>query len=490
MTAAVPDPRRRFGPVLLAGLALAACATNPATGERQLSLIGEAQEIEIGRAAHRDVEASLGFTDDPVLQQYVQKVGDRLASRSERPDLPWTFRVVDDPAVNAFALPGGFIYVTRGILAYLGSEAELAAVLGHEIGHVTARHAVNRISKAQLANLGLGVGAILAPDLRRYGDLANVGLGLLFLKYSRDDERQSDELAVRYLLAGDYDPRPTAEVFTTLERASRLGDGGRLPDWLSSHPDPAERRERVVQQIALLPAKTLAGSVEREPYLRRLEGLVFGPNPREGFFREGVFYHPDLRIRLAFPTGWNAQNQKRQVFALSPAADAVVVLTLASEPSAEAAARVFANQRGVRTGGFSRRTVNGLPAVTGGFEAAAEGVTLRGLALFVENGGRVYQILAYGPLASWPRNERASANSLGSFAPVTDPRILNVQPKRIEIVDLSQPMTVGEFARRYPSTVPLEVLAVLNQVDPGGRLPAGEAKRVAGEGADALQGSF
>ena len=164
---------------------------NPATGERQLTLIGEAQEIQMGREADQEISASLGLYADEAAQRYVSALGQELAAKSERPDLPWSFKVVDDPIVNAFALPGGFIYVTRGIMAHLSSEAELVAVLGHEIGHVTGRHSVERLSKAQLANVGLGVGMIVSPRFRQFGDLAQMGMGLLFLKYSRDDEREA-----------------------------------------------------------------------------------------------------------------------------------------------------------------------------------------------------------------------------------------------------------------------------------------------------------
>ena len=155
--------------VLLAGLS--GCSLNPATGKRQLVLFGESQEIEMGRAADKDVVASMGSYPDAELQAFVSNLGTRLARLSERPDLPWTFRIVDDPLVNAFALPGGYIYVTRGILAHFGSEAELAAVLGHEIGHVTARHGVNQLSKAQLAGIGLGLGSMIEPELERFGNL-------------------------------------------------------------------------------------------------------------------------------------------------------------------------------------------------------------------------------------------------------------------------------------------------------------------------------
>jgi predicted Zn-dependent protease len=472
--------RTAFAAALVAG---AACATNPATGERQLSLVSERQEIELGRQGDAQVLATIGVVDDPALQSYVERVGERLAALSERPALPWSFRVADDAAVNAFALPGGFLYVTRGILAHLNSEAELAVVLGHEIGHVTARHAAQRLSQAQLANVGLGVGMILSPELRQFGDLANVGLSLLFLKYSRDDERQADDLGLRYLLRGGYDPRPATEVFTMLERVSRLDSAGRLPGWLSSHPDPEDRRERLAAQIAELGGDPSAGTVERDAYLRRLDGLVYGPNPREGFFRQGVFVHPDLRFQFRFPRDWPAVNQKQAVSAISPGEDAIVAITLARGASAEAAMQGFAGQGGVRTGRALRRDVNGLPAVWSAFEARTESGVLRGLAAFVEHGGRVFQLLAYAPAARWGAYENLAAGSLASFERLTDPALLAVRPATLDIVELPEALTIEQFAARYPSTISLERLALLNGVAAGERLPAGRLmKRVTGGG--------
>src|SRR5438093_2557951 len=151
-------------PLLLVAGAALACATNPATGARQIMLVSESQEIAMGRDYDKQVAASIGLYADTALQRWIQQFGTRLAATSERPKLPWTFRVVDDPVVNAFALPGGYIYVTRGILAHLNSEAELAGVVGHEIGHVTARHPASQTSKQQLAPLGLAVASIASPD--------------------------------------------------------------------------------------------------------------------------------------------------------------------------------------------------------------------------------------------------------------------------------------------------------------------------------------
>ncbi len=193
---------------LLASSSLHGCSTNPATGEKQLNLVGEQQEIAMGKEASQQVDSSMGLYQDAGLQNYVASLGKRLAAVSERPNLPWKFQVVDDPSVNAFALPGGFIYVTRGILTYLNNEAELVGVMGHETGHVTAEHSVNQMSKQQLAQLGLGLGAMLKPDwAQKYGQLAMAGMSLLFLKFSRDDESQADELGLRYMEKLRYNPQ-------------------------------------------------------------------------------------------------------------------------------------------------------------------------------------------------------------------------------------------------------------------------------------------
>ena len=183
-------PVRSAVPLVILTL-ISGCATNPATGKRQLMLVTEAQEIEMGRQADKEVEGAFGLYPDEKVQAYVARLGASLVSGSERQNLPWTFRVVDDPTVNAFALPGGFIYVTRGLMTHLNSEAELVSVLGHEMGHVTARHSAAMISKQQFAMLGLGVGMVVRPELQQFGQLAQAGVGLMFLKFGRDAETDS-----------------------------------------------------------------------------------------------------------------------------------------------------------------------------------------------------------------------------------------------------------------------------------------------------------
>jgi predicted Zn-dependent protease len=461
--------------------AVASCATNPATGRRQISLVSEAQEKQMGQQADQEVAASIGLYSDSNLQAYVQRIGDTLAAHSERPGLSWTFRLVDDPAVNAFALPGGYVYVTRGLMSYLTSEAELAAVMGHEIGHVTARHTVSMISKAQLANVGLMLGMILRPELQNYGNLAEAGLSVLFLKYSRDAERQADDLGLRYVSRSGYDPRPMTDVFTTLERVSAAEKKGRVPGWLATHPDPGDRRTRIGQQIAALTSPPGTLGSDRAAYLRRLDGMEFGEDPRQGFFQENVFYHPEMRFRFAFPPGWKTSNQKQAVGATSPNEDAVVVITLAQRESPEIASREFFSQGGVQQGNAWQGDINGLPAVAHSFAAQTQQGILRGLAAFVSHQGKVFQILGYTPSSRWASYDNVMAEALNSFDRLTDRRYLQVEPKKLAIVNLPRAMSLREFAERYPSTVPLETLAIINEVAVDGTLEAGRpAKRVVG----------
>ncbi|MEW5925879.1 MAG: M48 family metalloprotease [Gemmatimonadota bacterium] len=478
-----PTPRWPRTLLLLAALpatALAGCATNPVTGQRQLSLVSQSQEIQIGQQAAQEAAQSIGLVEDQALQDYVQRIGAGLAARSERPDLPWTFRVVDDPTPNAFALPGGYIFVTRGLLGIVNSEAELASVLGHEIGHVTARHSVTQISRAQLAQIGLGVGSILFPGAaQQLGGLASGGLQLLFLSYGRDAERQADDLGFRYARGQGYDVREMADVFRALERVGEQEGRSPLPSWLATHPAPAERIRAVEARLdtAALPAGLAA---RRAEYLQRIDGLVYGENPRSGYFRDGVFLHPELRFRIAFPQGWATQNLPQAVTAVSPRQDAVMQLTLAEGVATpEAAAQRFFAQ-GVQQGQTGRETINGLPGVVGYFRAQTQQGVVEGVAGWVSYGGRVYQVIAYTGAGGLGAYDRVFRQTLGSFAQLTDPQALAVQPNRLRVVRVDRRMTLAEFNQRFPSAIPLPELAIVNGVaDAGAVLEAGtQAKRV------------
>jgi predicted Zn-dependent protease len=457
--------RSRLTTGLIAIALLAGCARNPATGNRELMLVSESQEIEMGTQYDKEVVASIGLYPDPAMQRYIQELGTTMSATSERPKLPWTFRVVDDAAVNAFAVPGGYIYVTRGILAHVNSEAELAGIVGHEIGHVTARHTAHQISQQQLAGLGLAIGSIASPQFERFAGLASQALGVLFLKFSRDAENQADELGVRYMSRAHFDVHQMPEIFKMLDRVSASSGGGRLPEWLSTHPNPGNRLQHITTLIAKLPPESSSKTVNRESFLRRLDGVIFGMNPREGFFKGTEFYHPDLKFHLSFPNGWRTINSKQAVAAMSPQQDAIIELTLAQGSNADQAARTFLSAEGLQAGNATRGRVNGLTATEAQFAASTQSGVVRGLALFVEYNGAVYRLLGYSPEARWSNYQGLAQHTLHSFGSVNDPAILNVQPQHLEILALDRRTTIAELAQQRPSPVPAATLALINHVE-------------------------
>lgn len=462
--------------MLLAGGLASGCSTNPATGQRQLSLISESQEIEMGKQSDPEIVASMGTYADEALQQYVSQLGQRLAAASERPDLPWTFRVIDDPTVNAFAVPGGFIYVTRGLLSHITSEAQLAGVIGHEIGHVTARHSVNDLSKQQIAQLGLGIGMIFSPTLASLGELAGAGLQVLFLKYSRDHENQADELGVRYMRRLSYEPTQLAEVMQMLERSSEIeGGSGKVPEWLSTHPNPPNRVAHILQLARASgtePPGSGAPVVRREEFVRRLDGMVFGDNPREGFFEGSTFLHPDMRFRFDFPTGWKGANGKTAVQATSPNQDALMGITAADGSPSQALAE-FASGQNVQVVDERQISLGGERAVEAEFGAATEQGALHGLVAFVSHNGMTLQIMGYTPESRWGSYATTFSRSIASFGTLTDQRALSVQPNRVDVVQLPSSMTFASFTQRFPSTAKPEIVAVINQVEGDVRLSSG-----------------
>ncbi len=459
----------RTTPAVLAVLtatSLAACARNPATGKNQLMLVSESQEIQMGQQYDQQVIQQIGLYPDSATQRYIQQFGAKLAATSERPSLPWTFRVVDDPAVNAFAVPGGHVYVTRGIMPYLNSEAELASVVGHEIGHVAARHTAHEMSRQQLAGLGLGLASIASPTVAQFAGTAQQAMQVLFLKFSRDDESQADQLGLRYMTRAQYDAHQMPNIFTMLDRYTQAAGGSKLPQWQETHPDPGTRKEAIDQQIAQLPAGSTGSIVNRDQYIRRVDGMIFGTNPRDGYFRGTQFFHPGLRFTVTFPQGWQTQNAATAVQAVSPQQDAAIELTVAQgQTSADAAARAFLSQQGITGGQAARATLNGLPAVSSAFSATTQNGVVQGTALFVEHGGTVFQIAGYGAGQSWPTNQAAVEGAMRSFAVLTDPAALNAQPQKVQLITTNGRTTISELLQQHPSPLPADQLALLNGVE-------------------------
>jgi predicted Zn-dependent protease len=462
-------------------LVLAGCATNPATGRNEISLVSESQEISLGEQTAAAARATIGDYPDSAVQRYVRALGARVAAVTERPSLPWNFEVVDDPEVNAFAAPGGKIFVTRGILSYLGSEAELIGVLGHESGHVTARHTARAITRQQLYGIGLIAGSIVSSTVARNAGAIEQGLQLLFLSYSRSDESQADALGFRYLWRLNYDPREMTKTFATLGRVENLSGGGKVPTWAATHPDPGDRMVSAEQRAGAVPPDSLRRAVvNRDSYLRAVDGIVFGVNPRQGYFDGNRFLHPELRFRIDFPSGWQTQNRADAVLASSPSNDAILQLSAGGSESPDALLQKFAQQQGVQTGSSQHISISGLPATTAEFQAQTDqGTAISGRVMYLSYGPSTYQLLGYSTAARYGSYAGTFSQAMQSFAQLTDPAALNKQPVHLGLVRLPREMTIEEFYRQYPSTVKFEVITTINGVEPGAILRAGTlAKRV------------
>lgn len=456
------------------------CATNPVTGKRQLSLVSESQEIQMGREGAQSAIKGIGEVPRPEAQALVRNIGAQIAAKSERPKLPWEFHLLDDAAVNAFAYPGGFIFVTRGLLTHLNSEAELAQVIGHEVAHVTAKHSVNQISKQTAAQIGLVAGSVLSENVAKWGDALGAGAGLLFMKFGRDDELQADALGFGYALGQGYDVREAEKVFTTLGRLSGAA-GARVPEWQSTHPDPGNRAQIARTKAAEVPAGTLANTrVNRNEFLRLLDGMMFGENPRLGYFRGTRFLHPDLRFELTMPNGWKSVNLPEAVVSQSPEGDGQLQLTLGQGTPSQVLQQ-FLGQEGITITQQRQTAINGLPALASAFDGQTEGGVIKGLAVALQYENRTYLMVGLMTEAAAQKNGAAIDTSMRSFRALTDSSLINVQPAYVQLVTLSESMTGLAFTQRHPSTIPAAQVYIMNGIDAGTNLSRGTVmKRVIG----------
>mgnify|MGYP001825316448 CR=1 FL=1 len=448
---------------LAALVSLAACSVDPVTGRSTLLLMSEGQEIALGEQTDEASLAQFGAYDDPGLEAWVNEIGQGMAQRAERPHLPWTFRVLDDSIVNAFAAGGGFVYLTRGILAWANSEAEIVGILGHEIGHVTARHIPERYTSTTLAQVGLAAGMIISPELRAVGGELQQGLGLLLLKFSRDNESESDRLGVRYAVEAGYDARALADFFSTLDRLAGPA-AQRLPEWASTHPAPAGRAAQVTEIAEPLVAGREL-TVGRSAHLRRIDGMVFGPNPREGVMEGATFVHPDLLFQIDFPADWAVQNSKTVVIGAPEDGSAVVAL-LASRREAEtlrAHVGAVLEGRGATNARGERTTVNGYPAFWVAYNIEDGATTLGVRETFVEYGDLVYDLVGYTLDADYARFAPAFEAYQDSFRSLSQSRADRYQPDRIRITRVARSATFESLVQDTPAA-DVDQLALLNGV--------------------------
>jgi len=464
-------------------LVVLSCARNPVTGRNQFVLMSEEQELAMGKEYAQQILQQMAPYPDPELQQYVARIGMQLAKKSERPDIPWQFHVIDDPTVNAFALPGGPVFITRGILSHMNSEAELAGVLGHEIGHVTARHSVAQISNAQLAQLGLGLGSVFVPALQgALGQLAGAGMQLLLMSHGRDAEREADQLGFNYAVENKYDVRAMSSMFTTLTRVSEIGGGGgKLPEWLSTHPNPENRVAANERRIQKASVNVVNATLNRDGYLKLVDGMVHGEDPRQGFFQDELFLHPGLKFQLRFPNGWKTQNTPSAVAAVSPAEDAIIILGAGGKESPQALLQKFLAQEGLVPGQLSSPSVNGQPGAASTFQAQTQQGAIEGMITFFPHAGSTFQLLSYTKQGGLGSYGRTFENALDSFTTLTDPGALSVQPAKLELVTVPRDMSVAEFHSQFPSNAKVEEVVIINGLATDGRFKAGQtAKRVVG----------
>ena len=467
---------------------MVACATNPATGKREFSLMSEAQEIELGQQMDGEVRKEMGVYNDPELQRYVEGIAMPLARASERPNLPWHFTVVDEPAVNAFALPGGYIYVTRGILPFLHNEDELAGVLGHEIGHVTARHSAQQYTKATTAGVGVTLLSIFVPEARPFQGLTETALGVLFLKYGRDDELQADSLGVRYTAASGWNPAGVGGMLRTLGRLDEA-DGSRrgVPNWLSTHPTPSDRVEKIQAAVAATPPSTTNRRVSSDAdFLRRMDGIVFGDSASDGIVRGNTFMHPDLRLSITFPQKWDVHNSREQVVAKAPERENYVILQLIPQASGslEQIARGTMANAGFRQVSGERAQLNGLDAYVGTYQGQMQGIGNVGmLAAHVVHQRNVYLLAGLAPAQEFRSVEEQFAQTIRSFRELSRQEAENIRPNRVDLYTVRQGDSWASIADGIGrGTVKASTLAIMNNYEPTEAPKPGDRIKVVVEG--------
>lgn len=470
-------------------LMIGSCAVNPVTGKKQLVLMSEEQEIAMGQQYDPSVVAEFGLYQDEKLQAFITEKGKEMAAISHRPELNFEFKVVDSPVVNAFAIPGGYVYFTRGIMAHFNNEAEFAGVLGHEIGHVTARHSVRQQTTQTLGSLGLVVGMIAVPEIAQMGESASQALQMLFLKHSRDHESESDKLGVEYSSTIGYDAHQMAGFFSTLDRLSG-GAEGRVPTFMSTHPDPVDRNKKVGTMAEQWQAKTPGKqyAVNRDSYLRMIDGIVYGEDPRQGFVENDNFYHPDLKFQFPVPSGWQTQNSPSQFAMADKNGKAMMILNLGGQ-DLQTAAQQTVEQYSLNVLDTKNTTINGLSAI----EMVADiqqqeqqsGQQQQQIRLhigLIKYGDLVYRLMglsATNDFASWqPR----FTNVIRNFRTLSDPDKLNRQPERIRIKTVNQTTTLQNALSSFG--VPrnrLEEMAIVNGMELGATVQSGTLIKALGQ---------
>jgi len=445
--------------------------------------MSEEQEIAMGKKSDPAVIAQYGLYQDEALQKFINDKGQLMAKISHRPNLQFEFKIVDSPVVNAFALPGGYIYFTRGIMAHFNNEAEFAGVLGHEIGHVTARHSAKQYSKQQVAQVLMVGGMLVSPQFAQFGNEAQQGLGLLFLKYGRDNESESDRLGVEYSTKIGYDAQEMAGFFQTLNRLSEESGAGEIPSFLSTHPHPTNRFNNVKQLAAEWQSKAPGDSykIERNAYLKMVDGLVYGEDPRQGFVDDHVFYHPELKFQFPFPDGWKLHNSPTQVQVVPENGKALLVFTLSSKSDLDAAGQELVDRFKLTVKETKKTKINGFPTLTLLAEQVSTNQSITILSYLIQKEDNIYMFLGLSNTGDFSSYKSTLSRPMTSFKRLTDPKRLNVKPKRIRVRKVPRSMTLSQAFNYFK--VPEEQhaeLAIVNGLELNQQIKKGVSLKILG----------
>jgi predicted Zn-dependent protease len=469
------------------------CAKNPVTGKQDFMLMSEGQEVALGQQSDPEIVAYMGVYEDPALQKFINEKGQQMAGVSHRKDLKYQFKIVDSPVVNAFAVPGGYVYFTRGIMAHFNNEAEFAGVLGHEIGHITARHSAKQYSNAMLGQIGLVAGSLLSPTFAQYADVASQGLSLLFLKFGRDAESQSDKLGVEYSTKIGYDAKEMADFFSTLDRLRKVSGAEDVPTFLSTHPDPADREQKVAKNAESWQKKVDASAlkVNRDNYLRMIDGLVYGDDPKQGFVENNMFYHPELKFQFSVPAQWKVNNTPQQVQMADSQGQAFMIFTLAQGNSLENAAQAVLQNYGLTAIESKRDNVNGFNAIAMVADQAQQQQqqqqqqtqSVRTLIYLIQYGNNIYTMIGASAKNNFNSYARLFQNVSMSFNQLTDQEKLTREAERVRIKTVEQSGTLQKILASY--SVPekrMEEIAVLNGMELNERVGQGTLIKVVERG--------
>ena len=484
--------------IVAAGLLTACGATvqNPVTGQKERTVLDEKSEIALGQREHQQVLKEYSVYANAGLQAYVNALGQRLARLSHRSDLDWHFTVLDSPEINAFALPGGYVYLSRGILAYLDSEAELAGVIGHEIGHVTARHGAQRATRQQEAGLGVLAASVLGAVLESRGlgaagrvasEVSQVAAAGYIASYGREQELQADGLGAEYLARNQFAPQTMVQVIRVLKDQEQFAadqaraQGRAAPagsNWLASHPSNDQRLQAITNLAAQY--RNQAADDGRERYLQAIDGLHFGEGAAQGLTRGRNFYHAGLDLALTAPAQWTVQNGTDRVMLANAARDAALVVRLVPAQLGANHDEIVRQAFQPRSGRTERLVINGLPATQfTGVRANAQGQPEQLLVTVVSGPGNNRFVLVWSArdAAALQRSRSQLQQAQDSFRALTVADRAAARPWVLRTV--AYPAGgFAEIARRSPLDSPLAHLRLLNGVYGGGEPRLGQRVKV------------